>query len=96
MKNKEKQIGGFNICDETDNEYMLPKIKIILQSLEKPGDDIAFRNEIKTKFNECYKILLEFYSDNSFYYQKIVRAPPLTDYVSQTPIRRYRGWRKCK
>jgi hypothetical protein len=31
------QTGGFNIGDETDREYMLPKIKAILIKLEVPG-----------------------------------------------------------
>ena len=45
-----KQFGGFNICDETNNEYMLPKIKEILRTLEKQGNNIAFRNKIMEKF----------------------------------------------
>lgn len=82
------QCGGFNLCDETNNEYMLPKIKQILITLERPGNDMAFRNEIINKFNECYKILLDFYADNSFYYQTIVRDQQ-PNFVSQSPIRKF-------
>ena len=82
-----KQFGGFNIKDESDPEYMLPKIKNILKTLEKPGSDLAFINEIIEKFNECYKILLDFYSDNSFYNQTIVKTTG-QNFVSEFPVRK--------
>ena len=82
-----KQFGGFNIKDESDPEYMLPKIKKILKTLEKPGSDLAFINEIIEKFNECYKILLDFYSDNSFYNQTIVKTTG-QNFVSEFPVRK--------
>jgi len=82
-----KQLGGFNICDESNNDYMLPKIKNILKTLERPGSDLAFINEIIEKFNECYKILLDFYSDNSFYNQTIVKTTG-QKFVSEFPVRK--------
>jgi hypothetical protein len=83
-----QQLGGFNICDETNEDYILPKIKKILKTLERPGKDINFRKEIIAKFNECYEILLDFYADNSYYYQTIIRDPE-PNFVSQFPIRKF-------
>ncbi len=84
-----QQFGGFNICDETNNEYMLPKIKAILRQLEQPGEGIEFINEIKDKFNQCYEILLDFYTDNSYYNQIIIKDHPEPNFVSEVSIRKF-------
>ena len=82
------QKGGFRINDDTDPNFILPRIRAILAPLERAGNDIVFRNEIIERFKQCYDVLLEFYSDNSFYYQRIIRAGQ-ADFISNVPLRKY-------
>ncbi len=67
------QTGGYNICDETDPEFMLPKIRKILEELEADNEfDYDAYDRISEKFYKCYDILIdEFYAKNELYYQTI-------------------------
>ena len=61
------QTGGYNICDETNPEYMLPKITKILQELEADNEfDYDAYNRINETFYKCYDVLIDdFYAKNA-------------------------------
>lgn len=67
------QTGGYNICDESNPEYMLPKIIKILEELETDNEfDFEAYNKISETFYKCYDVLIdEFYAKNEIYYQTI-------------------------
>ncbi len=73
MNNIFNQTGGYNICDETNPEYLLPKIKKILEELETDNKyDFDAYNRISEKFYKCYDVLIDdFYAKNELYYQTI-------------------------
>lgn len=67
------QIGGYNICDESDPEYMLPKIIKILEELEADNEfNFESYNKISEIFYRCYDMLIDdFYTKDELYYQTI-------------------------
>lgn len=65
------QLGGYNICDNAQPFYFIPKLKMILSRLEN-NDIHSFEdyNNISNIFFECYDFLMDnFYSKNEYYYQ---------------------------
>lgn len=85
LKNKLKQKGGFNTCNESNSKYILPKIKNVFLNLIDSDVNLT----INDRFNQAYKILLNIYRSKNVTSQEfktydgeiIHKSEPFTDYT---------------
>ena len=85
LKNKLKQKGGFNTCNESNSKYILPKIKNVFLNLI----DYDLNLTTNDKFIQAYKILLDIYKNNNkttpnfmtYDGEIIYKTGPFTDYT---------------